>query len=80
MARDELDRAKRAKLDALQLSDTEWERVNLFLSLLKVSSIYEFAISYSLILSHSANISTPTPHSKPFHLKTVLRYTSHCLL
>jgi hypothetical protein len=36
MARDEPDRAKRAKLDALQLSDEEWERVNLFLSLLKV--------------------------------------------
>jgi hypothetical protein len=54
MARDESDRAKRAKLDALQLSDEEWERVNLFLSLLKVGSIHEFAISYSLILSHSA--------------------------
>lgn len=36
MARDESDRAKRAKLDALQLSDEEWERVTLFLSLLKV--------------------------------------------
>jgi hypothetical protein len=39
MARDEPDRAKRAKLDALQLSDEEWERVILFLSLLKVRSI-----------------------------------------
>lgn len=36
MARDEPDRVKRAKLDALQLSDEEWERVKLFLSLLKV--------------------------------------------
>ena len=38
MARDEPDRAKRAKLDALQLSDDEWERVQLFLSLLGVSN------------------------------------------
>jgi hypothetical protein len=38
MARDELDRAKRAKLDALQLSNDEWERVQLFLSLLGVSN------------------------------------------
>ena len=37
MARDEPDRTKRAKLDALQLSGAEWERVRLFLSLLKVS-------------------------------------------
>jgi hypothetical protein len=37
MARDEPDRSKRAKLDALQLSDAEWDRANLFLSLLKVS-------------------------------------------
>ena len=37
MARDESDRTKRAKLDALQLSDMEWDRANLFLSLLKVS-------------------------------------------
>jgi hypothetical protein len=36
MAREETDRTKRAKLDALQLSDSEWERVSLFLSLLKV--------------------------------------------
>jgi hypothetical protein len=36
MARDESDRVKRAKLDALQLSDEEWERAKLFLSLLKV--------------------------------------------
>ena len=42
MARDEPDHAKCAKLDALQLSDTEWERVNLFLSLLKVGSIHDF--------------------------------------
>ena len=55
MARDESDHAKHAKLDALQLSDKEWERVNLFLSLLKVGSIYKFAISYLLILSHSAH-------------------------
>ena len=37
MARDESDRTKCAKLDALQLSDMEWDRANLFLSLLKVS-------------------------------------------
>ena len=37
MARDESDRTKRAKLDVLQLSDMEWDRANLFLSLLKVS-------------------------------------------
>jgi hypothetical protein len=45
MARDESDRTKRAKLDALQLSDGEWERVNLFLSLLKVRSVHKSAIS-----------------------------------
>ena len=45
MARDEPDRAKRAKLDALQLSDEEWERVKLFLSLLKVRSVHESVIS-----------------------------------
>ena len=50
MARDEPDRAKRAKLDALQLSDEEWERVKLFLSLLKVRSVHESVIS-SLINS-----------------------------
>jgi len=38
MARDEPDRAKRVKLDALQLSDDEWERVQLFLSLFGVSN------------------------------------------
>jgi len=38
MARDEPDRAKRAKLDALQLSDDEWKCVQLFLSLLGVSN------------------------------------------
>ena len=38
MAREELDRTKRAKLDALQLSDDEWEHVQLFLSLLGVSN------------------------------------------
>ena len=43
MARDKPDRAKRGKLDSLQLSDAEWERVNLFLSLLKVGSIHDFA-------------------------------------
>jgi hypothetical protein len=36
MARDEPDRTKRAKLDDLQLSREEWDRVKLFLSLLKV--------------------------------------------
>jgi len=39
MARDEPDHVKRAKLDALQLSDEEWESVKLFLSLLKVCSV-----------------------------------------
>jgi hypothetical protein len=38
MARDEPDHAKHAKLDALQLSNDEWERVQLFLSLLGVSN------------------------------------------
>ena len=38
MAREEPDRAKRAKLDALQLSNDEWQRVQLFLSLLGVSN------------------------------------------
>ena len=38
MARDELDHNKRAKLDALQLSDDEWEHVQLCLSLLGVSN------------------------------------------
>ena len=37
MARDESDWTKCAKLDVLQLSDMEWDRANLFLSLLKVS-------------------------------------------
>jgi hypothetical protein len=36
MARDESDRAKRSKLDALQLSKEEWGRVQLFLDLLVV--------------------------------------------
>jgi hypothetical protein len=36
MARDEPDRSKRAKLDALQLSKDEWDRVKLFLDLLVV--------------------------------------------
>jgi len=36
MARDEPDRSKRAKLDALQLSTDEWDHVNLFLDLLVV--------------------------------------------
>jgi hypothetical protein len=36
MAHDEADRAKWAKLDALQLSEDEWERVKLFLDLLVV--------------------------------------------
>lgn len=80
MARDESDRAKRAKLDALQLSDGEWERVNLFLSLLKVWSVHESVISCSLILSCLADISTPMPHSKHFRLKMVHHYISHCLL
>ena len=31
------DRSKRAKLDALQLSEDEWGRVRLFLDLLSVS-------------------------------------------
>jgi hypothetical protein len=38
MAQDEPDCAKCAKLDALQLSDDEWERFQLFLSLLGVSN------------------------------------------
>ena len=75
MARDEPDRAKRAKLDALQLSDAEWERVNLFLSLLKVHSIHDFTISYLLIPSCLANFSTLMLHNKPFHLKMVHHYT-----
>ena len=36
MARDKPDRAKHAKLDALQLSKHEWDRVKLFLDLLVV--------------------------------------------
>ena len=36
MAQDEADRAKWAKLNALQLSEDEWERVRLFLNLLVV--------------------------------------------
>jgi hypothetical protein len=38
MAQEEPDRTKHAKLNALQLSDDEWERVQLFLSLLGVSN------------------------------------------
>ena len=40
MARAEKDREKRLKLDNLQLTSSEWERVKLFLGLLSVSSIY----------------------------------------
>ena len=45
MARDEPDRAKRAKLDALQLSKGEWDRVTLFLDLLVVRVI-NYCIRY----------------------------------
>ena len=40
MARDEPDRAKRAKLDALQLSGDEWNCVKLFLDLLGVHATF----------------------------------------
>jgi hypothetical protein len=40
MAREEKDRAKRQKLDALQLTPEEWQRVKLFLDLLAVRSPY----------------------------------------
>ena len=41
MARDETDRVKRSKLDALQLSKDEWQRVELFLDLLVVSVMFD---------------------------------------
>ena len=80
MARDESDRAKRAKLDALQLSDKEWERVILFLSLLKVCFVHESGILCLLNLFCSDNTSMQMLHSKHFHLKAVHHYTSHCRL
>ena len=78
MARDEPDCAKRAKLDALQLSDDKWERVTLFLSLLKVCLVYVFDILCLLIFYCSDNISTLTQHSKHFLPKVGQHYTLHC--
>lgn len=51
MAWDEPDRAKRAKLDALQLSKDEWDCVKLFLNLLVVISTicHIFCYTYTLL-------------------------------
>jgi hypothetical protein len=54
MARDEPDRAKRAKLDALQLSKDEWDRVKLFLDLLVVISVIcDICYSTYTLLQHA---------------------------
>jgi hypothetical protein len=53
MVRDEGDRAKRAKLDALQLSRSEWNRIHLFLSLLKVSRFISLPLLYQNIFTVS---------------------------
>jgi hypothetical protein len=63
MARDEPDRNKRAKLDALQLSDDEWERVQLFLSLLGVSHPRNLIYTRNNIFKSMLKL-----HSKPFLL------------
>ena len=80
MARNEPDRTKRAKLDDLQLSREEWDRVKLFLSLLKVWSVRKSVHSCTLILSCLANISMLMLRSKHFHQTMVHRYISHCPL
>ena len=65
MARDEPDRAKRAKLDALQLFKDEWDRVKLFLDLLVVRKICHREVcilthSYSMLSRHNK----PSPQMK----------------
>jgi len=46
MARDENDHVKRSKLDALQLSKDEWDRVKLFLDLLVVSTALSHSVDH----------------------------------
>jgi hypothetical protein len=55
MARDEPDRSKHAKLDALQLSKDEWDRVQLFLDLLVVILIHHctHCVTYLLYFQHA---------------------------
>jgi len=60
MAREEPDRTKRAKLDALQLSKDEWDRVALFLDLLVVMVFSR--PTYQFTYTH---FSMPNEHNKP---------------
>src|ERR1700677_4828088 len=59
MARDEPDRSKQAKLDALQLSTDEWDRVKSFLDLLVV-----IVIRYHAHFTTYYVFSMPIKHNK----------------
>jgi hypothetical protein len=76
MARDEPDRAKRAKLDALQLSGDEWNRVKLFLDLLGVRATFSlhtcglFTHNFSMLTEHNR-------HSPPMKAHPFIRASQH---
>jgi hypothetical protein len=76
MAHDEPDHAKRAKLDALQLSVDEWNHVKLFPDLLRVRATFGlhtcglFTHNFSMLTEHNR-------HSHPMKAHPFIRASQH---